>query len=289
MGNGVQKLANIRYDTLNGEKIKEDMEMDLLLEGKSVVVTGASQGLGKAIATEFAREGAHVFISSRSEEKLQQAQANIREITGNKHVYYVSCDMNKEEHIKNLIQKVVEKNGTVDVLINNAGGPPAGKFLDMTDENWYQAFEQNLLSVVRATRQVIPYMKQNGAGRIVNITSSSIKQSIDNLILSNSIRPGVLGLTKSLSQEFATDNILVNTVGPGKIATDRMNELMEATSKTQGKTMEEVEKATVADIPIGRLGKPEEFAKAVVFLASFANTYITGQQLIVDGASVKAL
>src|SRR5690625_2738686 len=159
----------------------------------------------------------------------------------------------------------------------------------MTDENWYQAFEQNLLSVVRATRQVIPYMKQNGAGRIVNITSSSIKQSIDNLILSNSIRPGVLGLTKSLSQEFATDNILVNTVGPGKIATDRMNELMEATSKTQGKTMEEVEKATVADIPIGRLGKPEEFAKAVVFLASFANTYITGQQLIVDGASVKAL
>src|SRR5690625_2011579 len=188
MGNGVQKLANIRYDTLNGEKIKEDMEMDLLLEGKSVVVTGASQGLGKAIATEFAREGAHVFISSRSEEKLQQAQANIREITGNKHVYYVSCDMNKEEHIKNLIQKVVEKNGTVDVLINNAGGPPAGKFLDMTDENWYQAFEQNLLSVVRATRQVIPYMKQNGAGRIVNITSSSIKQSIDNLILSNSIR-----------------------------------------------------------------------------------------------------
>jgi len=289
MGNGVQKLANIRYDTLNGEKIKEDMEMDLLLEGKSVVVTGASQGLGKAIATEFAREGAHVFISSRSEEKLQQAQANIREITGNKHVYYVSCDMNKEEHIKNLIQKVVEKNGTVDVLINNAGGPPAGKFLDMTDENWYQAFEQNLLSAVRATRQVIPYMKQNGAGRIVNITSSSIKQSIDNLILSNSIRPGVLGLTKSLSQEFATDNILVNTVGPGKIATDRMNELMEATSKTQGKTMEEVEKATVADIPIGRLGKPEEFAKAVVFLASFANTYITGQQLIVDGASVKAL
>ena len=289
MGNGVQKLANIRYDTLNGEKIKEDMEMNLLLEGKSVVVTGASQGLGKAIATEFAREGAHVFISSRSEEKLQQAQANIREITGNKHVYYVSCDMNKEEHIKNLIQKVVEKNGTVDVLINNAGGPPAGKFLDMTDENWYQAFEQNLLSAVRATRQVIPYMKQNGAGRIVNITSSSIKQSIDNLILSNSIRPGVLGLTKSLSQEFATDNILVNTVGPGKIATDRMNELMEATSKTQGKTMEEVEKATVADIPIGRLGKPEEFAKAVVFLASFANTYITGQQLIVDGASVKAL
>lgn len=263
--------------------------MDLLLKGKTVIVTGASQGLGKAIATEFASEGANVYISSRSEEKLQQAVKEIREKTENKEVNYAVCDMKNEDQIQSLVQKVVEKYGTVDVLVNNAGGPPAGKFMDMSDDEWFGAFEQNLLSVVRATRKVIPYMKKQEAGRIVNITSSSIKQSIDNLILSNTMRPGVLGLTKSLSQEFAVDNILVNTVGPGKIATDRMMQLNETTAKIGGITVEEAEKASVADIPMGRYGKPEEFAKAVVFLGSFANTYVTGQAVIVDGASVKAL
>lgn len=263
--------------------------MDLHLEGKSVIVTGASQGLGKAIATEFAHEGAHVFISSRSEEKLKKAQEEIREKTGNKTVNYAVCDMKKDDQIQSLVQKVVEKNNTVDVLINNAGGPPAGNFLDMSDDQWYDAFEQNLLSVVRATKSVIPYMKGEDGGRIINITSSSIKQSIDNLILSNTMRPGVLGLTKSLSQEFAADNILINTVGPGKIATDRMIQLNETTAASEGKSIEEVKQDSIADIPLGRYGEPEEFAKAVVFLASFANTYITGQALIVDGASVKAL
>lgn len=263
--------------------------MDLLLKDKSVIVTGASQGLGKAVATEFAREGASVFISSRNESKLQQTVEDIRKETKNKNVNYVECDMKDEAQIHTLIQKVVEKNGTVDVLINNAGGPPAGKFLDMTDENWHDAFEQNLLSVVRASKLVIPYMKKAEAGRIVNITSSSIKQSIDNLILSNTMRPGVLGLTKSLAREFASDNILVNTVGPGTISTDRVAQLNEINAKAQGKTAEDMKEAAVSDIPIGRYGEPEEFAKAVVFLASFANTYITGQSLIVDGASVKAL
>lgn len=263
--------------------------MDLLLKGKSVIVTGASQGLGKAIAMEFAREEAAVFISSRSEEKLQKTVKEIREETGNNDVNYVVCDMKEVDQMKALVQKVVDKNGTVHVLINNAGGPPAGEFMKMTDDDWYHAFEQNLLSVVRATRHVIPYMKRQEAGRIVNITSSSIKQSIDNLILSNTMRPGVLGLTKSLSQEFAAHNILVNTVGPGKIATERLMQLNAITASQQGKSMEEIEKASISDIPLGRYGKPEEFAKAVVFLASFANTYITGQALIVDGASVKAI
>jgi len=263
--------------------------MDLLLKGKTVLVTGASQGLGKAVATEFAREGAHVFISSRNEEKLQVAVDEIREKTGNREVNYAVCDMRKEDQIQSLVQKVIEKNESIDVLINNAGGPPAGKFMDMNDDDWFGAFEQNLLSVVRATKKVIPYMKKQEGGRIVNITSSSIKQTIDNLILSNTMRPGVLGLTKSLSQEFAADHILINTVGPGKIATDRLIQLNETVAKSTGKPIEEVEEAAVADIPMGRLGEPEEFAKAVVFLASFANTYITGQALIVDGASVKAL
>lgn len=263
--------------------------MDLLLKGKTVVVTGASQGLGKAIATEFASEGAHVYISSRNEEKLQAAVKKIREKTGNKEVNYAVCDMKNDDQIQSLVQKVVEKYGGVDVLVNNAGGPPAGKFMDMSDDEWFGAFEQNLLSVVRATKKVIPYMKKQEAGRIVNITSSSIKQSIDRLILSNTMRPGVLGLTKSLAQEFAADNILVNTVGPGKIATDRMMQLNETAAKASGITVEEAERASVADIPMGRYGKPEEFAKTVVFLGSFANTYVTGQAVIVDGASVKAL
>jgi 3-oxoacyl-[acyl-carrier protein] reductase len=262
--------------------------MDLKLKGKSVIVTGASQGLGKAIAIDFAKEGAHVFISSRSEGKLAVAVEEIQEVSGNEAVEYVVCDMKKETDIKALVQKIVEKNQTVDVLINNAGGPPAGTFLEMDDSDWYHAFEQNLLSVVRMCRAVIPHMQKTG-GRIVNITSSSIKQSIDNLILSNTMRPGVLGLTKTLAQEFASENILVNTVGPGKIATDRMTQLMETKGMNSGITMEQAKAKEVAAIPMGRLGEPAEFAKAVVFLGSFVNTYITGQALIVDGAAIKAL
>lgn len=263
--------------------------MDLLLEGKSVIVTGASAGLGKAIATQFAEEGAHVFISSRSEEKLQHTKNEIREQTNNNNVHYVVCDVKNDDQIKSLVQRVVKENGTIDVLINNAGGPPAGPFLEMDDEKWYDAFEQNLLSIVRATRHVLPYMKSEQSGRIVNISSSSIKQSIDNLILSNTMRPGVLGLTNSLAQEFAQDNILINTVGPGKIETGRIVELNELAAKAQGISYEEMRTNDIAQIPFGRYGKPAEFAKAVVFLASFANTYITGQSLLVDGAAVKAL
>lgn len=264
--------------------------MDLLLKEKSVVVTGASQGLGKAIAEKYAKEGASVLISSRNEEKLQQAAADIRAVTKNEAVQYAVCDAKDEDQIKDLIQKAAAQHGTVDVLINNAGGPPAGQFMEFDDEAWYQAFEQNLLSVVRTTRQVIPYMKANeDGGRIVNITSSSIKQSIDDLILSNTMRPGVHGLTNSLAQEFASDKILVNTVGPGKIATDRMQSLISKKAEESGLSTEEIERNEVEAIPMGRLGKPEEFANAVLFLGSFANTYVTGQALIVDGASMKAL
>lgn len=264
--------------------------MDLLLKGKSVVVTGASQGLGKAIAEKYAEEGASVIISSRDEGKLQKAAAAIRSKTKNEDVQYAVCDAKNENQIKDLIQKAVAQHGTVDVLINNAGGPPAGQFMEFDDEAWYQAFEQNLLSVVRMTRQVIPYMKANEAGgRIVNITSSSIKQSIDHLILSNTMRPGVHGLTNSLAQEFAGDNILVNTVGPGKIATDRMKSLIDTKVEATGLSAEEIKEKEIEAIPMGRLGDPEEFANAVLFLGSFANTYVTGQALIVDGASVKAL
>ncbi|WP_449355458.1 SDR family oxidoreductase [Virgibacillus natechei] len=263
--------------------------MDLHLKGKSVIVTAASKGLGRAVATEFAREGAHVLISSRSEETLQQTVEEIKQETGNSNVDFAICDMKNASDIKQLVNKAVESCGTVDVLINNAGGPPAGKFLDMEDADWYHAFELNLLSFIRTTREVIPYMKEQSRGHIVNLASSSIKQTLDNLVLSNTMRPGIVGLAKSLSQEVSADNILVNTVGPGTIETDRIAELNEKKADQQGSSIEAIKKAAQEEIPMKRYGQPQEFAKAIVFLASGANTYITGQSLIVDGGLVKAL
>ncbi|HLR53301.1 MAG TPA: SDR family oxidoreductase [Pseudogracilibacillus sp.] len=264
--------------------------MDLHLKGKTVLVTGASAGIGKAIALAYAKEEATVYISSRDPEKLMKAMAHIREETNNPNVNFMKCDMKDKTEIEEMVQQIINKEETIDVLINNAGGPPSGSFLEIEETDWYHAFEQNLLSVVRASKQVIPFMQQNKlGGRIVNITSSSIKQSIDGLILSNTMRPGVLGLTKSLAREFADQAILANTVGPGKIGTNRLKQLMESESEQTGEAIETIEARNVEAIPMNRVGTPEEFAQAVVFLGSFANTYITGQSLIVDGAAIPAL
>lgn len=263
--------------------------MDLQLKGKSVVVLASSKGLGKAISTEFAKEGAHVLISSRSQEELEKTKAEIKEVSGNQKIEYQVCDVTKKDDIEQLIQKAIEWNGTVDVLINNAGGPPAGTFDQFSDEDWQKAFELNLLSFTRTIREVLPSMKQQQQGRIINIASSSIKQTLDNLILSNTFRAGVVGLAKSLSQELASDNILINTVGPGRIATDRVAALDEKRADKLGTSVEELKKKTEQSIPMGRYGEPEEFAKSIVFLASGANTYLTGQSLVIDGGLVKAL
>ena len=263
--------------------------MDLQLKGKSVVVLASSKGLGKAISTEFAKEGAHVLISSRSQEELEKTKAEIQEVSGNQQIQYQVCDVTKKVDIEQLIQKAVDWNGTVDVLINNAGGPPAGTFDQFSDEDWQKAFELNLLSFTRTIREVLPSMKEQQQGKIVNIASSSIKQTLDNLILSNTFRAGIVGLAKSLSQELASDNILINTVGPGRIATDRVAALDEKRADKLGMSVEELKSKTEQSIPIGRYGEPEEFARSVVFLASGANTYLTGQSLVIDGGLVKAL
>jgi 3-oxoacyl-[acyl-carrier protein] reductase len=263
--------------------------MDLQLKGKSVVVLASSKGLGKAISMEFAKEGAHVLISSRSKDELEKTKAEIQEVSGNQQIEYQVCDVTKKEDIEQLIQKAVDWNGTVDVLINNAGGPPAGTFDQFSDGDWQKAFELNLLSFTRTIREVLPSMKQQQQGRIINVASSSIKQTLDNLILSNTFRAGIVGLAKSLSQELASDNILINTVGPGRIATDRVAELDEKRADKLGMSVEELKKESEQSIPMGRYGEPEEFAKSVVFLASGANTYLTGQSLVIDGGLVKAL
>ncbi|RWZ51415.1 SDR family oxidoreductase [Halobacillus fulvus] len=263
--------------------------MDLRLENQSVVVLASSKGLGKAMALEFAKEGARVFISSRNEQDLEQAKADIIAQSGNESIQSMVCDVTNPDQIRNLIQSAAEQHGGIDVLINNAGGPPAGSFDDFSDEDWEHAFQLNLLSFIRAIRESVPHMRDKGQGRIINIASSSIKQTLDNLILSNTFRAGIVGLSKSLSQELAKDNILINTVGPGRIATDRVASLDQKRADQLGVSVDELKKKTEASIPIGRYGEPEEFARAVVFLASGANTYLTGQSLVIDGGLVKAL
>lgn len=271
--------------TIDGEVIS----MDLGLTGKSVIVLAASKGLGKATALEFAKEGARVVIASRDEEELKAAVSDIQTQTGNQNVYSKTCDVTSAGDMAELVDFAVKQNGTVDVLVNNAGGPPAGGFQDFDDDSWQRAFELTLLSYVRAIRQVLPYMQKQKRGHIVNFTSSSMKQSLDNLLLSNTFRAGVVGLAKSLSQELAPDNILINTIGPGRIATDRLRQLDEITAHNKGVSYEEVKAASESSIPMGRYGEPNEFAKQTVFLCSSANTYVTGQTILVDGGLVKAL
>lgn len=262
--------------------------MDLGLKGKAVLVLASSKGLGRATALQFASEGARVMLTSRNEQELKRTAEDIQQQTGQE-VHYIQADVSQGEDIKRLVDATLESFGTIDVLVNNSGGPPAGKFEDFQDEDWYKAFDLNLLSYIRAIREVLPVMKKQQSGRIVNITSSSIKQPIDNLLLSNTLRLGVVGLAKTLALELAQDNILINTVGPGVIKTDRIIELDSIKAKELGVSLEEIQETKQGQIAIGRYGEPHEFAKTILFFGSFANTYITGQTLLVDGGLVKAI
>ncbi len=262
--------------------------MDLGLTGKSVLVLASSRGLGKASALEFARAGACVMLSSRSEARLADTAAELRDVSGGD-VQYCACDLTVAEQIDGLVSRTIDVFGTLDVLVNNAGGPPPGDFEQLDDAAWQHAFELNLLSYVRAMRVALPQMKAQGGGRIVNFASSSVKAPIPGLLLSNTLRAGIVGLAKSLSQELAPHGILINTVGPGIIQTDRIVELNQAKADGTGMSYADVEQAALANIPLGRFGEPEEFARLVVFLGSMANTYITGQTLVVDGGMVKSL
>lgn len=263
--------------------------MDLGLNEKVVVVMASSKGLGKATALEFAKEGAIVIMSSRNQETLDATAAEIKKASGNSQVFSHVCDGSKEQDIEKLFQFVADQFGLIDVLINNTGGPKAGGFDAVEDADWYQAFDQNLLSYIRACRAVLPYMKQQQFGRIINISSSSVKEVIDGLILSNTFRAGMVGFAKTLAREVAVDNIMVNTVGPGRIATDRVAELDQLAADKQAVSIEQIVKKSKSNIPAGRYGEPEEFAKVVVFLASAANSYLTGQSLVIEGGSLKAL
>ena len=261
--------------------------MDLGLKGKSVLVMASSGGLGKAAALEFSREGARVMLFSRNEGELRAAQAEIREATGLEPAYTVG-DITRAGDIAAAVGNAAEKFGPIFALVNNSGGPPAGEFESAGDDAWQNAFELNLLSYVRTIREVLPHMRRLGKGRIVNYTSSSVKQAIDGLILSNTFRTGVVGMSNSLSRELGKENILVNVMGAGRIGTARIAYLDGTRAQKAGITVEQVHEDAVKGIPLGRYGTPDEYARLTVFLCSEANTYITGQTVLVDGGMTTA-
>jgi 3-oxoacyl-[acyl-carrier protein] reductase len=261
--------------------------MEMNLKGKTALVMASSQGLGKAIAASFIEEGVNVVLASRNEEKLADVQSELLKNNGGR-ASYIQTDITDSSQIQRAVQHVVDTYGRLDILVNNAGGPPAGSFEQITDEQWQQAFELNLLSYIRTIREALPHLKKNG-GKIINIASSSIKEPIPGLLLSNTFRTGIVGLTKTLASELAGDNILINTVAPGRIATDRVAFLDEVNAEKQGITKAEMEEKVKAGIPLGRYGEPEEFAKVVTFLVSDANSYMTGSSFLVDGGMVKSI
>ena len=256
--------------------------MDLGLKGKIAIVSASSKGLGKATAKVLAREGANVVILSRNLENLNNAKKEIENETGSE-VLAIRADVRKKGDIENVVKETVEKFGTVHILVNNAGGPPAGYFDDFGDDEWYNSIDLLLMSTIRFIRLTLPYMKKQRWGRIINITSVSVRQPIDNLILSNSIRLAIVGLAKTLSKQIADHNITINNVAPGYILTDRVKELLSKTADEKGKTFQEIYQETAMKIPVKRIGDPEELGALIAFLASEKAGYITGTTILIDG------
>lgn len=262
--------------------------MDLGLKDKVALVAAASKGLGKAVAMGLAREGAKVAICARGEETMKATAQEIEAATGSE-VLAIRADLTKPSDIKHLVETTAQHFGRIDILFTNAGGPPPGRFVELTPEQWQAAVDLTLMSAVHLCYKVVPYMRRQGGGRIITSTSVSVKQPLDNLVLSNSIRLAVIGLTKSLSNELARDNILVNSVCPGWTRTERVEELMRDRAAREGITIEEAFAGIEKDIPLGRMATPEEFANLVVFLASERASYITGAAIQVDGGFYKGI
>ncbi len=256
--------------------------MNLGLDGQVALVTAASSGLGAATAAAFAREGARAAICARGQERLERTAAQIAEETG-ADLLPIVADVGQPDAAERLVGQTVERFGRLDVLVTNAGGPPSGTFLDLDPNDWQAASQLTLMSVVRLCYAAVPVMREQKGGSILAITSVSVKQPLDNLILSNALRLGVVGLVKSLSNELAADGVRVNAICPGWTRTSRVDELLQArAAKTDG-TPDEVAAQITANIPMQRMATPDEFARAAVFIASPAASYITGVSLLVDG------
>lgn len=256
--------------------------MDLGLKGKVALVTAASQGIGLATAHSLAREGANLAICARSGAALHAAAGAIEREHGVK-VQAIECDLLDAAAVDAMVKSVLAANKTVHVLVNNAGGPPPGPSGKLADADWQRAFELTLMSAVRVTTAVLPAMRRQKWGRIVNISSHSIKQPIADLMLSNSLRLAVAGWAKTLANEVAADNVLVNTVAPGWTRTDRVTRMLESRAQASGLTREQIESQLERAVPLGRIGRPEEIADVVTFLASERASLVTGSVLVVDG------
>lgn len=258
--------------------------MDLGLKGKVALVTAASKGMGRACAMGFAAEGARVAICARSEGDVKAAADDIR-TKARAEVLAMTADVTKAADVKHLVARTIQTFGGIDVLVANCGGPPRGRLEEMTDEQWYGAFEVSLLSVVRLIREVLPSMRAKQWGRILTIQSVSVKQPVEGLLLSNAVRPGVAGLVKTLSADLGKDNITINAVCPGRIMTDRFL----GGAKQSGLPVDEYVARSSTEIPLGRIGTPEEFANVLVFLGSERASYVTGVSIQVDGGVVKGI
>ena len=262
--------------------------MDLGIDGRVALVAASSQGLGRAAARELAGGGASLVLCARGSEALEATAKALREETGSE-VEAVVADVSEEAGVRSVVERAHERFGRVDVLVTNAGGPPAGSFEDHDLQRWRDAVRLNLESAVGLAQGVVPGMKERGWGRVINITSVAVKQPVDGLMLSNSVRAAVTGFARTLANEVASHGITVNNVLPGFTRTERLEELARSVAKREGISLADAFARWEEAIPAGRLGEPEELGALVAFLASDRAAYITGTSIPVDGGWVRGL
>ena len=258
--------------------------MDLGLRGKTAIVAASSKGLGRAVAQALASEGVSIVMCSRDQAAIDAAADEVHRVaTAGAQVLGLRADVTDQADLERVVSACLERFGGVDVLYNNAGGPKPGTFETLTDADWLQAVDLNLMSAIRLTRLCLPHMRRKRWGRIITGTSSSVKQPIANLMLSNSIRSATTAWAKTLADQVAADGITVNLLAPGRILTERLRQIDADAAERAGRRLEEVERDALAAIPLGRYGQPAEFGAAAAFLASEQAAYITGVTLLVDG------
>lgn len=262
--------------------------METGLKGRAAIVAASSQGIGRATAEAFAAEGCRVAMCARNPQTLETAVERISKQSGSQ-VFSRAFDVTDAAAVHEFVEMIAQKFGGVDICVTNAGGPPAKGFLAASVEEWRKAVDSNFLSAVYFAREVIPYMQRKRWGRIITLTSISTKQPVPDLVLSNAVRAAVVGLVRSLANEFGKDGILVNNVGPGYTATDRLKELARVRSKSSGKSEEEIFAGWASEAALKRVAEPKEVADAIVWLASERASYITGQTILVDGGAYKGL
>ena len=262
--------------------------MDLGLRERVAIVGGSSKGMGRAIALALAMEGASITICARTESDLRKTEMDVARTSSQHHVLAIPADLSRNEDIKRVVRSTFNRFGRIDILVNNTGGPPPGRPSELDDEEWEAALERNFLSVVRMSREVVPYMKQQQWGRIINRLSIWVKQPQEGEVLSTSTRIAVVGYSKMLATELASFNITVNNVLPGLVDTDQLTALYESQAQEKGFTPQELMKQATKGIPMGRPGKPDEVANLIAFLASEEAGYITGANIPVDGGALQS-